>query len=75
MTDRQLDALYNLCYSCIIDGGCDGARMTCEDAEATLEAWFEEGDEEIVRIIRGVDYRDFANIYNDVLKQMHKKHC
>ena len=75
MTDRQLDDLYNLCYSCIIDGGNDGEPMSYEDAEITLENWFEEGDEEIVSIIRGVDYRDFAKIYNNVLKQIHKKHC
>ena len=73
MNKNQEQELYNFCYSCIIDGCGEDSLMTVEDAEYNLENWIEEGDEEIVSVIRNVDAYDFARIYNKVLKELHQK--
>jgi len=70
MTEERKAELYNLCYSCLIDGSSDDEPMTAEDAEYTLNAWREEGDEELCEIIEGVSGAELAEIYNDVLEQM-----
>ena len=66
----KMKALENFCYSCIIDGCGEDKPMTVEDAEYNLENWIEEGDEEIVSVIRNVDARDFAKVYNRVLAEL-----
>lgn len=66
----KMKELENFCYSCIIDGGGEDKPMTVEDAEYNLENWIEEGDEEIVSVIRNVDARDFAKVYNRVLAEL-----
>lgn len=66
----KMKELENFCYSCIIDGCGDDKPMTVEDAEYNLENWIEEGDEEIVSVIRNVDARDFAKVYNRVLAEL-----
>lgn len=66
----KMKELENFCYSCIIDGCGEDKPMTVEDAEYNLENWIEEGDEEIVSVIKNVDARDFANVYNRVLAEL-----
>ena len=57
------DDLMNLCYSCLIDGTSEHRPITLEEAEYTLQAWKEEGDE-LAEETKGLAAEKFMNAWN-----------
>lgn len=64
--DRE--ALLNLCFSCMIDGGAERVPITPEEAAYTLRCWAEEGNE-LAEETAGVSAEEFADAWNSVLKE------
>lgn len=63
------DDLYNLCFSCLIDGCGEHQPITEEEAEYTLRCWKEEGCD--LPELDGVSAKEFADIWNQVFYQLH----
>ena len=56
--------LMNLCYSCLIDGTGEHKPITLEEAEYTLQAWKEEGNE-LEEETKGLTAYEFMTAWND----------
>ncbi len=63
------DELYNLCFSCLIDGGGEHMPMTEKEAADLISEWQEEGCE--LAEVEGLNAADLSEVWNQVFYQLH----
>ena len=63
------NALSNLCFSCLMDGGTEKEPITLEDAAETLEAWRAE-DPEILEGLEDVTPEQFRQAWNETVEYL-----
>ena len=66
--------VYNLAYSCLIDGAGEKGAMTPALAEYTIKCWRDEGSNELADT-PGLTPEAFAAAWNSVLEQFHANEC
>lgn len=60
--------IYNLAYSCIIDGSYDGGQITTKEAQYTIDCWeLEKGCS-----IKGLNAESFMIAWNTVVNEIRR---